>query len=221
MRGLIIAAFLVSSGGAALASPPLIPATSFTQRGYQLLASKWGVKSYRHNGSGPIRVAGEGVIPLPPDVALRAILDYNNQVGVVDNLEASKILSRGERTLTVYQRIDLPLVSDRDFTLKVTWGTSGTAKWVHFTALPDGRGGQKGAVHVKNHVGRWMLTPTQGGRATFARFEVSIDLAGSIPGWLARRGSGKSMPELYRAMTKIGRKLGTKVARSQVGSEQK
>jgi hypothetical protein len=218
MRGFVFSASLLCVCGIALGSAhaqatPSATLKPFSQLGYKLIKSKWGVKSYRHTASGPIRVAGEGVIPLPPDLVLGAILDYNHQVGVVDNLEESKILSRSDSKLRVYQRIDLPLVSDRDFTLDVRWGKKGTTKWVTFKALPSG-GGKKGAVHVTKHHGKWTLVPTQGGRATYARFEVSIDLAGSIPGWLARRGSGKSMPELYKAMTKIGRRLGTRVARS-------
>ena len=40
--------------------------------------------------------------------------------------------------------------------------------------------------------------PLDGGRATLARFMVRIDLAGWLPKWMARSGSGKEVPELFK-----------------------
>jgi hypothetical protein len=48
-------------------------------------------------------------------------------------------------------------------------------------------------VRVTRHGGSWQLRPIDAGLATFARYEMRIDLAGLVPVWLARRSEGKEV----------------------------
>jgi hypothetical protein len=103
--------------------------------------------------------------------------------------------------MLVYQRLDLPVISDRDFVLKVTWGKEGGKRWVRYrTVRGVGPAPRDGVVRVKHHQGSWQLTPTRRGEATLVRFQVSIDLGGWLPKSLARSGSGDEVPELFHVL---------------------
>jgi hypothetical protein len=52
-------------------------------------------------------------------------------------------------------------------------------------------------VRVNVHEGSWLLEPVDGGRATHAVYRVHLDLAGSLPSWMARGGAAKDVPDLY------------------------
>jgi hypothetical protein len=170
----------------------------FSSLGYDHIKTKYGVRVYKHRKSAIIKLGADGVIRAPPADVSRFLLDYGKQIGVIDRLVRARVLSRRGKTLRVYQRLDLPWISDRDFTLDVRWGKSGSAHWIRYRADPRGPGGKKGAVHVKTHHGRWLLVPLQNGKATRVRFEVTIDMGGWLPRWMAKAGAGKEVPNLFR-----------------------
>lgn len=113
-------------------------------------------------------------------------------------------MEQGASSLTVYQRLNLPVISDRDFVLRVTWGADGQAHWITYRAVkattPPPR---EGVVRVTHHSGSWLLEPARGGQETIVRYEVTIDLAGWLPRWMAKSGSGKELPELFVAIQKM------------------
>ena len=131
---------------------------------------------------------------------LQALLDYRGQVGKIARLSESKVLSRSGNSLLVYQRLNLPVISDRDFNLKVSWWRDGDTTWVAYRAIKRGLPPRDGVVRVSHHLGSWQLRPINNGRQTLVRFQVSIDLAGWLPRWMARSGSGKEVPELFVAI---------------------
>jgi hypothetical protein len=107
----------------------------------------------------------------------------------------------------VYQRLNLPVISDRDFNLKVSWWEKAGVTFVTYKAIPRGdRPPRDGVVRVSHHVGSWQLKPVSDGRQTLARFQVEIDLAGWLPKWMARSGSGKEVPELFGSISEMIRK---------------
>jgi hypothetical protein len=58
-------------------------------------------------------------------------------------------------------------------------------------------------VRVSNHRGAWELLPISGGKETLLRLEVRIDLAGSVPKWMARSSAGEELPELYASVCRL------------------
>jgi hypothetical protein len=103
--------------------------------------------------------------------------------------------------LTVYQRLDMPLIDDRDFTLLVRWIDDGDGKWLRFeTANDRGPGVRKHTVRVAVNEGSWRLQPIDGGRATFAVYEITVAMGGSFPTWMGR---GRAADEVFSVFTTL------------------
>jgi hypothetical protein len=178
---------------------------SFAHAGYEQIAQRRGVTVYKHRDSDIIKLGADGRIDAPPDEVLQTLLDYERQVGVIDRLTESKVVARRDGRLRVYQRLNLPVIDDRDFTLDVRWGRSGDLRWITYRAVRSGSPERDGVVRVTHHQGSWQLEPLDGGRATSVRFMVAIDLGGWLPKWMARAGSGKELPELFASVRQLVR----------------
>jgi hypothetical protein len=199
--GLLISAVMLLSGHAMADKPPVkisIPGGNFEQS-----AKKGGVTVYQHRASEIIHGGAEGRIPAPPDQVLAALLDYKGQAGKIAHLSESRVLSKEGGSMLVYQRLNLPVIDDRDFTLQVKSGKDGNSLWVSFWAVSGKANEKEDVVRVSHHRGGWELMPVDGGKATLVRFETSLDIAGSVPQFLARSGAGKELPDLFRAMCKL------------------
>jgi hypothetical protein len=158
-----------------------------------------------------IRLGADARINVPPATLLEALADYERYKGVMGNLRDSKVLARGEGWKTAYQRISVPMISDRDFAMRLTWGKQGTLHWLRYwsednPAWPR----QKGVVRVPYARGSWQLTPVDGGRATALRHQSSLDMAGWLPGWVARSFAGKRLVSLFTDVCTLLERRGEK-----------
>ncbi len=185
----------------ACAAPP--PASALAGDGFALIAEKNGVKVYRREKRPGIELAAEGDLGASPDRVRRVLIDYPSHQGWQKHLKENRILARGDGFLDVYQRLDLPVLDDRDFTLHVTWGDEGAIPWMRFVAANDrGPGPVRGVVRVTQHEGGWRLEPIAGGRATHAVYRFYLDLAGSFPAWMGKGQAADDLPELFANITK-------------------
>jgi hypothetical protein len=175
--------------------------TTLAGSGFSAIEEHDGVKVYRRDPTRGIELGAEGVLDAPPAAVLAVLRDYPNSGRWVDRVRESRVLASGPSALDVYQRLDLPVLDDRDFTLHVTWGQQGDALWLAFTTANDrGPAPRDGVVRVSTHEGSWWLTPVDGGRRTRAVYRFHLDLAGSVPGWLGRGRAGKDIPRLFRRL---------------------
>jgi hypothetical protein len=166
--------------------------------GYHQVASEHGVTVYKNDGMGGIALAAEGDLPGSPDRVRRVLTDYPNHPRWNKHLKESRVLKKGDNWMLVYERLALPMVSDRDYTLRVRWGEQGGNEWLDFHAdNAAGPAPQSGAVRVATHEGLWELTPIDGGARTHARYFFHLDLGGSIPGWMGKGRAGKDVPHLF------------------------
>jgi hypothetical protein len=192
---IVTLSLLPAAAAAAELTPMTVPLTS---RGFEQIKEQWGVKAYKHRRTDIIKIAAEGKVMAPPADVIAAVLDYRRQVDVMKRLSTSRVLDRSSCSLHVYQRLNLPLIDDRDFTLRVTWGQTGDTRWVRYGSVQGrGPGPAVGAVRISHHQGSWQVRPLEGGRASWVRFQASIDMAGLVPMWLARSGAGKELPSLF------------------------
>jgi hypothetical protein len=157
-----------------------------------------GVRVSSLEGAPLIELEAEGDIDATPAEVMAVLVDYEQHPRMIQHLAESRILSRGGSELTVYQHLKLPVISDRDFTLHVTW--LGNTR-VQFTIDNQrGPGGQKKLVRMSLMNGSWELTPIRDGAATHARYHVQLDFAGSVPRWMVRGGAAKDLPNLYEGV---------------------
>lgn len=203
LNAAIVALVVAALSAPALATPvPL--GRDMTRRGYEQIADKKGVKVYKHRYSDTIRVGADGIIPASPDQILGVLLDYENQVGAVDRLTESRILRRGDNFMLVYQRLNLPVIDDRDFVLLVKWWKKKGTTFVRYRAVENrGPKPRDGIVRVTDHSGTWQIKPEDGCNSSRVRFQVGIDLSGWLPLWMARAGAGKELPDLFASVKQM------------------
>lgn len=175
-------------------------------RGYELLRQEGSVSVYRRRGGGPVDLAAEGRLPAPAERLQAVLVDYGSHASFVKGVAESRVLWKGAGQLLVYQRLDLPLLSDRDYTLVVRWGRRGPLLFVRFDcANQRGPAPRAGVVRVSLHRGGWLLRPGLG-PGTDARYQVELGLGGSLPGWMARSGTSREIPALFASIARRARR---------------
>src|SRR5438552_1987801 len=107
---------------------------ALSQAGFTRIGGDKGVTVYRREGAQMIELAAEGDIDAPPAAVLAVLSDYAHHPAWVKGLVESRVLARSPGELLVYQRLDLPILDDRDYTLRVTWGETDGASWLRFAA---------------------------------------------------------------------------------------
>ena len=179
------------------------------QGSFKHVGGRNGVEVYRLTYSSVIDLLAEGEIDAPPAVVRDVVLDFPNAPRVTDNVAESRVLQKADRDIFVYQRLKLPIISDRDFTLHATWKTRGPVILTQF-AVDNGHGPQArdGIVRLSMLQGGWELTPIRDGMATHARYRVQIDLAGDVPKWMVSGGAAKNLPKLFEGVRKLARERG-------------
>ncbi len=179
------------------------------------VGGKHGVEVYRNMASPAIDLLAEGDIDAPPSVVRDVVLDYANASRVTDNVAESRVLAKNDHEIIAYQRLKLPIIANRDFTLRATWGTRGPTLLTHF-AVDNSRGpaARDGVVRLSLLQGGWELMPIHDGTATHARYRVQLDLAGSIPRWMVSGGAAKNLPKVFEGVRRLARERvpGTSVA---------
>jgi hypothetical protein len=165
--------------------------------GFTPIGGHDGVAVYLHKGEGTIEIAAVGEFDAPPAEVQAALLDYSAQTHINKHLAESTVLSRTSNDLFVYQHLKLPVISDRDFTLHVTWSGDSVA----FAIDPQhGPAPSSKLVRMPVLEGRWELAPVRDGNATRATYLVRLDFGGSVPRWMVRGGAAKDIPGVYLGM---------------------
>lgn len=183
-----------------LGAPP--PASGLAGEGFALVGEAKGVKVYRREKRPGIELAAEGKIAASPERVRRVLIDYPSHTRWQKHLKENRVLAFGEGSLDVYQRLSLPVLDDRDFTLHVTWGKDADVLWTHFAIANDrGPAPVSGVVRVTQQEGGWRLEPADGGSATHAVYRCYIDLAGSFPAWMGKGQATDDLPELFASIT--------------------
>jgi hypothetical protein len=173
------------------------PASALASEGFTVLGEEKGVRVYSREKRSGVEFAAEASLPAPPEQVRRALLDYPSHQKWQKQLKENKILARGADSLLVYQRLDLPVIDDRDFTLQVTWGAEGPIFWMRF-AVANERGPRPvpGVVRVTAHEGGWRLEP-EGDKGTRAVYRFHFDAAGSVPSWLGKSQAKDNIVDFF------------------------
>jgi Polyketide cyclase / dehydrase and lipid transport len=190
--------------------------TTLIESGYTPIGGHDGVEVYMRKDTGAIQLAAVGELDAPPAETQAALLDYGAHVRINKHLAESTVLTRSPGEMLVYQHLKLPVIKDRDFTLRVSWpdGASGLSFRIDGT---HGPAPTSKAVRMSVLNGRWELQPIRGGAATRAVYHVEIDFAGSVPRWMVRGGAATDLPGVFIGIRQLiaerrGGAFGTKVS---------
>jgi hypothetical protein len=183
--------------------PLLVAFLALIEPTYSPIGGHDGVEVYMRKDTGAIELAAVGELDAPPAEVQAALLDYGAHVRINKNLAESTVLSRTPGEMLVYQHLKLPVIKDRDFTLRVRWN-EGQPRGISFSIDgAQGPGPSNKAVRMSTLTGRWDLEPIHGGSATRAVYHIQIDFAGSVPRWMVRGGAAKDLPGVFIGMRQL------------------
>ena len=122
--------------------------------------------------------------------------------------ECSVLKRIGDCTIA-YQRLALPLVSDRDYTLRSehskTAGPNGAIYRIQWVPANDlGPPEKPGVERVNVCEGGWLIEP-DGTGTTRATYTIYTDSGGAIPDVIAHRGSRTAIRKIFAAIRKAVR----------------
>jgi len=158
------------------------------------------------DGQAIVTVRGMWVMKQKPERIWKAINDLERYTEFMPYLEKAKVLKRAGASTWQYYVLDTPVISDRDYTLKLTTDANpGKAgRWRVSWKADNGAGPRPtpGKVRVEVAEGSWLLESVRGGKATRVTYTVRSDPGGSIPSWIANRANRTAVPDVMRAVLK-------------------
>jgi len=148
-----------------------------------------------------------GIFDVPTSVAMRVIQDAEHYTEFMPYVVECRVLARDANSHVSYQRLAPPLVSERDYTVRVhdviSAGTGGAVYRCEWKTANDlGPAERPGTVRVKLSEGSWLLEPAGQGRSTRATYQIFTDCGGSIPAFIANRANTTAIPRLFDALRK-------------------
>jgi len=161
----------------------------------------------RVRGGSPLReFKGVGVIDAPPGLVFAVLNDSEAYPSFMPYTAEVRVLKREKNWVTAYQRLELPLVSPRDYTLRsehAKWlGRDGAIYRIRWEPANDlGPAEKPGVLRVNVCEGGWLLEP-EGLHATRATYTVYTDGGGSLPPFVANNGSRIAIRKVFDAVRK-------------------
>lgn len=177
-----------------------------TPREWKLVSTSDNVALYRRPRGEPGHYESKAVGEIATSTAIvhAVIDDGESYTRFMPYTVECRILKREGDSVLVYQRISAPLVSDRDYTLRVRTtskmvegGTSYFSRWETENAL--GPAEKRGVVRVKLCEGSWLLEPL-GPNTTRATYSVYTDSGGLIPAFIKNTGGQVAIRKIFTAI---------------------
>lgn len=197
-----------------IAGPPLASSDGPVltgDTGWQHLEDKDGVTLYSRTrvGAGFREFKGTGVIDMPPATVEKVLEDISAYPTFMPYVAEARVLSQDGDDLLTYQRLDVPLIADRDYTVKFQHGIAKDAAGAIIyrdtwqTANEAGPAAKLGTVRVKVNEGSWLLEPMgPDGATTQATYQIYTDSGGVLPAFLANKASQLIIPRLFDGVRK-------------------
>jgi hypothetical protein len=147
-----------------------------------------------------------GKIDAPSSVVFAVLHDVEAYPSFMPfTLECRVLKQVGDCTIA-YQRLELPMVSDRDYTLRSEYSETaardGLIYHIRWEPANDlGPAEKPGVQRVKVCEGEWLIEP-DGQGSTRATYLIYTDGGGVIPAFIANRGSCMAIGKLFTAVRK-------------------
>lgn len=159
-------------------------------------------------------------VDVVPEVALDVLWEVRDERPYVDDLVESRILRESADERLVYGRLEVPLVRDRVYVVRVTRHvdeTSGARELRFSLANDEPLPGAKRSVRVAVLEGAWHIEPVAGTPASRIEYRAEVDPGEGIPAWVAsrlqRQRAVKVVERYARRMSERAARLTASVAR--------
>lgn len=148
---------------------------------------------------------GVGLIEATPATVFAVLDDSEAYPSFMPYTAECRILKREKDAVLAYQRLQIPLVSDRDYTLRsknAKWlGPAGAIYRIRWEPANDeGPAEKAGVLRVNVCEGGWLLEPE--GDATRATYSIFTDSGGALPTFVANNGSRIAIRKVFDAIRK-------------------
>lgn len=161
----------------------------------------------RDTGEATREMLAVATIDAPPYVVKNAVDDFEADTGRMPFVTEVRVLSRDDeaREAVVYNRTSVPLVADRDYTVRVIDDSfvrdDGQVVYVQRWRVANDRGPRErpGVVRVERSEGYWRFEPLDGGARTRATYFLSATAEG-IPKPLADWGTQNILSGIFEAV---------------------
>ncbi|HEY0794024.1 MAG TPA: SRPBCC family protein [Chthoniobacterales bacterium] len=169
-------------------------------------------------------VRATGTIEAPLGLVRSVLTDFDAYQTFMPYTSESRVLTRdpATRSTLVYLKLNPPLASARDVTIRVqdesfkAADDSYTAHWAADNAA--GPAPQVGVTRMSLDEGTWVLEPTGDRKATKATYSLFTDAGGNLPAFVINLANKRSVADLFDALRKQVRKSRPKDAPSESGS---
>jgi len=199
---LLVAALLAFElwGAARAAEPEESPGE------WKFISDKEGVAIYRRQRALSKESKAIGDIAASTDVVNAVLEDVESYTSFMPYTAECRVLKREGDMILAYQRISAPMVSDRDYTIRVHTtvkkGGGGSTYFSHWvTDNAAGPPEKHGVVRVNLCEGSWLLEPT-GPNSTHATYQIYTDSGGLIPSFIKERAGPAGIRKLFDAIRK-------------------
>jgi polyketide cyclase/dehydrase/lipid transport protein len=164
------------------------------------------IYSRTREGSGIKEFKSVGIIDAPASAVFAVIDDSEAYPTFMPYTAEVRVLKRDKDSVIAYQRLELPLVSDRDYTLRSRFqkwlGSDGAIYRIRWEPANDlGPPEKAGVLRVNVCEGGWLLEP-DGDGGTRATYSIYTDSGGTIPTFLANNGSRIAIRKVFEAIRK-------------------
>ena len=177
-------------------------------RGWERAGETNGIVVYNRptEGSDIQQIKAIGEFDAPSWVVKNVLGDQANYTDFMPYTAISTILEEEPGHKIVYQYLDIPLLSDRDYVLRVeersrrdadgaiiyeqTWQST-----LHPQSPPP-----DGAIRLEDTRGSWTLVSIDGGQRTRGTYRVHTDPGGAIPTFIVNATNRRAIPSLFEAI---------------------
>lgn len=164
------------------------------------------IHSRTRAGSAVKEFKGVAMIDAPPSAVFAVLDDTEAFPSFMPYTSECRVLKRDNDSVVAYQRLDLPMISDRDYTLRsehAKWqGPDGLIYRIRWEPANNlGPAPMAGVLRVGICEGGWLLEP-QGSKATRATYTIYTDSGGAVPPMIANSGSKLAIRKIFDAISK-------------------
>ncbi len=164
------------------------------------------IHSRLRQGAQILEFKAVGEIEATPATVFAILDDSDSYPSFMPYTAECRVLKREKNSVVAYQRLEVPLVSDRDYTLRsqnAKWlGPDGAIYRIRWEPANDeGPAEKSGVARVNVCEGGWLLEP-EGSGVTRATYSIYTDSGGTLPPFITNNGSRIAIRKVFDALRK-------------------